>query len=56
MINGADEKAPKRMKLLVSDTQENRHAQIRIHLFPLRPRPFVPDFGLRLLKFGDGKA
>lgn len=20
------------------------------------PRPFVPDFGLRLLKFGDGKA
>jgi hypothetical protein len=29
MINGADEKAPKRMKLLVSDTQENRHAQIR---------------------------
>jgi hypothetical protein len=27
-----------------------------IYLFPLRPRPFVPDFGLRLLKFGDGKA
>ena len=27
-----------------------------IYLFPLRPRPFVPDFGLRLLQFGDGKA
>ena len=27
-----------------------------IYLFPLRPRPFVPDFGFRLLKFGDGKA
>ena len=26
------------------------------YLFPLQPRPYVPDFGLRLPQFGDGKA